>query len=109
MHTWKWSSVPAGCGVLAIRRQSDGKSYYLAVADLRQRAYDTHKLLTAGEHHNPELQAAWSASSDWEITVVEFVRRPEFLPAFKQAHIERAAGNCFNRKNSIASGRARSS
>jgi len=52
---WKWDSVPAGCGVLAIRRRSDGKSYYLAVTDLRQRAYDAHRLLTAGTHHNPRI------------------------------------------------------
>ena len=98
---WKWDSVPAGCGVLAIRRRSDGKSLYLAVADMRQRAYDHHRMLMAGTHHNPELQAAWSAE-EFEIVPVERVRHQNFLNAFKQIWIERSVGNNFNRKGSIS-------
>ena len=104
---WKWDGVPAGCGVLAIRRQLDGRSYFIAASDMRQRVYDALRLLRAGKHHNPELQASWLASADWEIVAVELVRRPEFLGAFKQTWIER--GNSFNRKNSIASCRAKRS
>lgn len=52
---WDWASVPAGAGVLAITSKSTGRSYYLAVRDLRQRAYDAHRMLVLGVHHNPEF------------------------------------------------------
>ena len=99
---WKWGSVPAGCGVIAIRRIIDGKAYFLAITDMRQRAYDAVKLLRAGKHHNRELQAAWTAAADeFEVVAVEAVRQPYLLAAFKQAWIERLGDNCFNKKNSI--------
>ncbi|MGC4033274.1 MAG: hypothetical protein QM754_16380 [Tepidisphaeraceae bacterium] len=103
---WCWTNVPNGPGVLNIRRKADGMSYFVAAADMRQRAYDAHKLLVAGKHHNPALQAAWSSSAtpdEFEIVAAVRVRRDAFLSAFKQTLIEQSQGNCWNRKNSIAS------
>ena len=100
---WFWTNVPSGPGVLNIRRKADGKSYFVAAADMRQRAYDAHRLLTAGTHHCPDLQAAWlAAADDFEITAVATVRREAYLRAFKQTFIEQAGQNCWNRKNSVA-------
>ena len=102
-NRWKWDGVPSGCGVIAIRRKSDGKSYYLAVSDMRQRAYDHHRMLVAGTHHNVALQSAWTAAPhDFEIVAVESVRCRKLLALFKQTYIERAGNNCFNVKNGIA-------
>lgn len=103
---WCWTNVPSGPGVLNIRRKADGMSYFVAAANMRQRAYDAHRALSAGAHHNPELQAAWTASpTDFEITAVAVVRRRAYLMSYKQTLIEQSQGNCWNRKNSIASDR----
>jgi len=103
---WKWDNVPSGPGILNVRRKADGMSYFIAAADMRQRAYDAHRLLSAGSHHNPALQAAWSSAAspdEFEIVAVVRVRREAFLPAYKQTLIEHAGVCCWNRKNSVAS------
>lgn len=100
-RAWRWTGVPAGCGILAIRNRQTGRSYYVGVADLRQRAYDHHRWLCRNEHHNVELQRDWTNNPDnFEFVVVETVRSPRLLNVFKQVWIERG-GISYNRKNAI--------
>lgn len=99
---WKWTGVPEGSGILAIRNRKTRRSYYLGVSSLRQRAYDHHRLLTLGQHHNTELQRDWTLDDpdDFEFVVVETVRSPRLLRVFKQVWIERD-DNTYNVKNAI--------
>ncbi len=99
--TWNWGSMPAGGGILTIRHKKTGKGYFLGVRNLRQRAYDLHRLLSLGQHHNRLLQADWTAEPHaFEIVVVEHVRCPQMLNVFKQIWIERNESS-YNRKNAI--------
>jgi hypothetical protein len=99
--SWQWSSMPEGGGVFAIRRTSSGRSYYAGVANLRQRAYDHHRLLERGAHHNADLQRDWHADpTDFEFVVVEHVRYRPMLRLFKQCWIEREQ-TPYNQKNSV--------
>lgn len=99
---WKWTGVPAGSGILAIRSRKTRKSYYIGVSDFRQRAYDHHRLLDLGRHHNVELQKDWDAdgADNFEFVVVETVRSSRMLPIFKQVWLERDC-NTYNHKNSV--------
>ncbi len=68
---------------------------------MRQRAYDHHRLLNLGLHHNPEMQAAWTADpNDWEFVVVERVIEVDLLPVFRQVWISRTP-DCFNLKSAV--------
>lgn len=99
--TWNWKCVPDGPGILAIRRRSTGRSYYIGVADLRQRASDHHRLLTRGIHHNLELQTDWRADAgDFEFTVVEVIHCVDLLNLFKQVWVERTPLT-YNKKNAV--------
>ena len=97
--------------VQAMIIKANGRTGWLRRAvDMRQRAYDSMKLLRAGKHHNPELQAAFAAAASegpFEIIAVESLRCTKLLSSFKQCYIERAGRNCFNRKNGIPTCRAR--
>ncbi len=93
--------MPKGGGILAIRSKSTGRSYFVGVADLRQRGYDAHRALQAGRHHNAALQHAWTANPcDFEIVVVEEVRCMELLGMFKAIWIERH-DDCFNMRSGV--------
>ena len=96
-----WATMPEGSGVMAIRSRSSGRSYFVGVTDMRQRAYDHLRLLNLGLHHNPELQTAWTADpNDWEFVMIERVTEVDLLPVFKQVWISRTPGS-FNKKNSV--------
>ena len=96
-------------GILAIRCKRSGRAYFIAVNDTRQRAYDHHRLLCLGRHHNKELQSAWGLGpEDFEFLVVEQVRCPALLSAFKEVWVQRAAENCFNCKAAVPRTRKRS-